>query len=97
MSPAKINAQVTHAVARAAGPICADFYGEANSVVAVVLRAKSEDKLHNLANKCKSYKVPYGLQVDRGINGVPAGTPTVLCVGPAPVADVDQIIGKLQL
>lgn len=63
----------------------------------VVVKVSSLEELEELEKKCRSYRLPVALVIDRGLTQLPPNTPTALGIGPAPEADIDKITGGLKL
>ncbi|MEM2094799.1 MAG: peptidyl-tRNA hydrolase Pth2 [Candidatus Bathyarchaeia archaeon] len=63
----------------------------------VVVKVTSLEELLELEKKCKSYRLPVALVVDRGLTQIPPNTPTALAIGPAYEADIDKLTGELKL
>jgi len=63
----------------------------------VAVRVSSLEELMELEKKCRSYRLPAALIVDRGLTQLPPNTPTALGIGPAAEADVDKVTGGLKL
>ena len=65
--------------------------------ICIVCYVKKESDFEKLKKKCDENYVQYAVQYDAGYNHVPAGTPTCMCIGPAPVSLVDKATKRLQL
>lgn len=63
----------------------------------VVVRVDSERDLHELKMAADAHDLVTSLISDAGLTEVPPGTVTVLGIGPAANAQVDQITGRLPL
>lgn len=63
----------------------------------VAVRVSSLEELEELEKKCRSYRLPVALIIDRGLTQLPPNTPTALGIGPATEADVDKVTGGLKL
>lgn len=63
----------------------------------VAVKVSSLEELEVLERKCRSYRLPVALIVDRGLTQLPPNTPTALGIGPAPEAEIDKVTGGLKL
>lgn len=63
----------------------------------VVLAAEGVEHLYQLYDKAKGLGIPTAVVVDAGLTEIPPGTPTAICVGPAPDEAVDAVTGELKL
>eukprot|EP01133_Synstelium_polycarpum_P006697 gene6697-7788_t len=70
-----------------------EIYGQAK----VTLKVNNEKDLVDLEKAAKSADVPHYLVVDAGRTQIASGSFTVLAIGPAPIAKIDAITGKLGL
>jgi len=62
-----------------------------------VVKVESVDDFHTLNRKAKRLDIVSYIVVDAGYTEIPAGTETVLGIGPAPSSIIDQITGNLSL
>lgn len=96
-------AQAVHAALRAVTNearsmmALSEIYEHYPAPICIVCYVKNETKLLNLTEKVKKARLPYGLQRDAGHNFVEAGTPTVLCIGPASESEINEVTKRLQL
>ena len=70
---------------------------EANGQPKVTLKCESEDDLMVLLTKARSLGLVSAVIADAGRTQIAPGSKTVLAVGPAPGAMVDQVTGSLKL
>lgn len=63
----------------------------------VAVRVSSLEELEELEKKCRSYRLPVALVVDRGLTQLPPNTSTALGIGPAPESEIDRVTGGLKL
>ena len=63
----------------------------------IVLGVQSEEELLRLAEHAAALKLPFHIVQDAGRTQVEPGTRTVLGIGPAPSALIDQVTGTLSL
>mmetsp|Transcript_34447 Transcript_34447/g.97141 ORF Transcript_34447/g.97141 Transcript_34447/m.97141 type:complete len:186 (+) Transcript_34447:161-718(+) len=63
----------------------------------IALKVTSEEQLLALEAEAKRRGVPHYLVADAGRTQIAAGSITVLGLGPAPIADLDEITGHLKL
>lgn len=71
--------------------------GESTGQVKIALQANSEKQLEKLQAKAISLGLVARVVRDAGRTQIPAGTVTVLGVGPGPMAVVDKVSGDLKL
>ena len=62
-----------------------------------VVKVESEDDFYPIRESAEELNIATSLIVDAGHTEIPAGTKTVLGIGPAPSNLVDQITGDLSL
>jgi len=102
LSNGKLAAQVAHAAV-----VCALDTKKQNSKwfnrwqneggKKAVVKVDSEKDFYPLKEKAEKLKIVTYLVVDAGHTEIPAGTKTVLGVGPAPENLIDQVTGDLPL
>ena len=63
----------------------------------VAVKVQSLEELLEIEKKCRSYRLPVALIIDRGLTQIPPNTPTALGIGPAAEADIDKVTGGLKL
>ena len=100
LSPGKLAAQVAHAAVD-----CAMFTKRKNSkwynkwqkegAKKVVAKVESEKDFYPLKEKADSLNIVTKIISDAGHTEIPAGTKTVLGLGPAPSNIIDQVTGSL--
>jgi PTH2 family peptidyl-tRNA hydrolase len=102
MSKGKIAAQAGHAAVSAAQEAYTrhrkwweTWLYEGQKKVA--LKVPSEKELGDLEEAADDLGLPHALIVDRGLTEIPEGSVTCLGIGPAPVAMIDRLTGKLKL
>ena len=99
MGEGKLAAQVAHASLQAyedaANSARQDWKG--NGQKKVVLRADSESRLFELAERADIDGLPHSLVRDAGHTQLEPGTTTALAVGPAADDRVDSVTGDLPL
>lgn len=99
MSPGKVAAQAAHAAIgafeRASKKAIATWqeYG----VTKIVLAAKDEEHLIELAQRAAVYGLPHFLVVDAGRTEIEPGSVTALGIGPAEDPRINQITAQLRL
>src|SRR3989337_2405879 len=99
LSKGKLAVQVAHAA------VSASDFADRNARVGwmeggqkkVVLRVPALRDLFELKEIARREGLPTALIQDAGLTEVPAGTITVLGVGPAEVGELDKITGHLKL
>jgi PTH2 family peptidyl-tRNA hydrolase len=99
MGRGKLCAQAAHGavLAAAAAPPALLAAWVRGGQPKVVLRAASEAALRALLAAAGAAGVRAALVTDAGRTQVPAGTPTVVAVGPAAAAEVDALCGAMKL
>jgi len=100
LSPDKLAAQVAHAAVD-----CALYTKSSNSnwfnkwqkegAKKVVAKVESEKDFYPLKEKAESLNIVTKIVSDAGRTEIPAGTKTVLGIGPAPNNIIDQVTGNL--
>lgn len=100
MGRGKIAAQASHAaVAAALANIGSpDFRAWLrDGQPKVVLRASSEEQLHEITEQATAAKLPVQVIHDAGRTQVTEGAPTCCAIGPAPASRIDAVTGELSL
>ncbi|KAL0950872.1 hypothetical protein HGRIS_007631 [Hohenbuehelia grisea] len=102
MSPGKVAAQCSHATLACYKALAKKNpklvkHWERTGQAKIALKAKSEDELQELEALAKSLNLCARSIQDAGHTEVDPGTTTVLGIGPAPVALINQVTGKLRL
>lgn len=102
LSPGKLAAQVAHAAVN-----CALSTKKNNSkwfhkwqtegAKKIVVKVDSVDGFFVLKEKAEQLKISTSLIEDAGHTEIPAGTKTVLGIGPAPNNIIDQVTGELHI
>ena len=62
-----------------------------------VVKVGGEDDFYPLEKKAKQLKIVSHIVIDAGHTEIPAGTKTVLGIGPAPSNVIDQVTGGLPI
>jgi len=62
-----------------------------------VVKVETEKDFYPLKEKAEELKIVSHIITDAGLTEIPAGTKTVLGIGPAPSNLIDQITGDLQI
>ena len=102
LSPGKLAAQVAHAavacvlLTKKNKPEWFKKWQDEGGKKAVV-KAENEDEFYPLKEKAETLNIATNLVIDAGYTEIPAGTKTVLGLGPAPDNLIDQITGDLPL
>ena len=63
----------------------------------IVTKVESTEDFYILKEKAESLKISTSLIEDAGHTEIPAGTKTVLGIGPAPSNIIDQVTGNLKI
>lgn len=102
LSPGKLAAQVAHAAV-----VCAlDTKGKNSKwftkwqnegAKKAVLKVETEQDFYELKQKAKDLKIVAHIISDAGHTEIPAGTKTVIGIGPAPDNIIDQVTGELPI
>ena len=102
LSPGKLAAQAAHAAVA-----CAFSTKKNNSkwfnnwqnegAKKAVVKVESIDDFYSLKEKAEQLKIAAYIIEDAGHTEIPAGTKTVLGLGPAPSKAIDQVTGELPL
>jgi PTH2 family peptidyl-tRNA hydrolase len=102
LSPGKLAVQVAHAANTCAITAQKDenryfklWFNEGQKKV--VVKVPSEQDLHELKETARAKGLIAHLIQDAGMTEIPAGTTTVLGIGPGPNAIVDSVTGRLPL
>jgi len=102
MSPGKIAAQVGHATLGAyldaveIHPAWVSDWLE-NGAMKVTVKVPDANAMEDLKAKAEAAGVPTHIVADAGHTQIPAGSRTILAIGPAPIAMVDSIARHLPL
>jgi PTH2 family peptidyl-tRNA hydrolase len=102
LSRGKLAAQCGHAVAecvlraRKVSPRTLDRYRR-DGGRKIVCKAPDEDSLRRILGRAKSAGLVTYLVSDAGHTEIPAGTVTVVGIGPGPRSSIDAITGDLSL
>ena len=102
LSPGKLAAQVAHAAVACAldtkkhNPKWFNKWQNEGGKKAVV-KVDSEKDFYPLKEKAEHLKIVTAVIEDAGHTEIPAGTKTVLGIGPAPENIIDQVTGGLPL
>ena len=102
LSPGKLAAQVAHAAVactlntKKTKPKWFNKWMDDGGKKAVV-KVESVDDFQPLSRKAKRLDIVSYAVVDAGHTEIPAGTETVLGIGPAPSNIIDQVTGDLSL
>ncbi|GLB36394.1 putative peptidyl-trna hydrolase [Lyophyllum shimeji] len=102
MTPGKIAAQCGHATLACYKALVKKNpklvqHWERTGQAKIALKATSEEQILELEAIAKSLNLCARSIVDQGLTQVAEGTRTVLGIGPAPVALVNEVTGKLRL
>ena len=63
----------------------------------VIVKVRDEDDFYPLEKKARQLKIVSHIITDAGHTEIPAGTKTVLGIGPAPSNLIDQVTGSLSI
>lgn len=102
MGKGKIAAQVGHASVKAVlnlgkiNPIALEAY-LSKGQKKICLKVPDSEHLTNLQDECKKRGIPCSAIHDAGHTQIPAGSFTVLAIGPAEDELVDSVVGDLKL
>ena len=102
MGKGKIAAQVGHASVKAVlglgkiNPIALEAY-LSKGQKKICLKVPDSEYLTNLQEECKRRGIPCSAIHDAGHTQIPAGSFTVLAIGPAEDELVDSVVGDLKL
>ena len=102
LSAGKLAAQVAHAAVVCAidgkkqNPRWFNKWQSEGGKKAVV-KVDSENDFYPLEKKAKQLKIVSHIVIDAGHTEIPAGTKTVLGIGPAPSNIIDQVTGGLPI
>ena len=106
MGKGKIAAQVAHAAVGLFDDIISGKneyqqsaleYWNTFGAKKIVLKAPNLDTIINVSKLCKEAKLPYVVISDAGHTQIPAGSVTVLGVGPDSSEKIDKITGGFKL
>lgn len=102
LSKGKLSAQAAHAAvnaalttSRVANQNLKDWQGE--GARKIVVEARNLEHLKRVYGEARADGLVAEMITDAGHTEIPAGTVTVVAIGPAPRAEVDAIIGSLPL
>jgi PTH2 family peptidyl-tRNA hydrolase len=100
LSPGKLAAQVAHAAVACAFEAKKDnpkWFNkwQLEGGKKVILKVDSETDFYPLKEKAEELKLVHFIISDAGQTEIPAGTKTVLGLGPAPSNFIDQVTGDL--
>lgn len=102
LSPGKLAAQVAHAAVNCALSTKKNNLKwfnkwQAEGAKKAVVKVELLEEFYPLKEKAERLDISTSLVEDAGHTEIPAGTKTVLGVGPAPDNIIDQVTGKLSL
>jgi PTH2 family peptidyl-tRNA hydrolase len=102
LSPGKLAAQVAHASVACALSTKKNnskwFYKwQTEGAKKAVVKAENEEEFFSLKQKAEQLKIAAFIVEDAGHTEIPAGTKTVLGIGPAPNNLIDQVTGNLSI
>jgi PTH2 family peptidyl-tRNA hydrolase len=102
LSPGKLAAQVAHAAVACALEIkkknakwFTKWQNEGGKKA--VVKVECEKDFYSLKERAEQLKIVTSLIIDAGHTEIPAGTKTVLGIGPAPDNIIDKVTGDLPL
>lgn len=99
LSKGKLAAQVSHgsveSMLRSSKDLINAWRDE--GMKKVVLKAASKEELYKLKEQCKEAGLTCALITDAGHTELPAGTVTVLGIGPDKESKIDKVTGKLPM
>lgn len=108
MSPAKLAVQVAHAsvgaiyagvgsndIPRLPAATLKNWFGE--GFRKVILKAKDETQIWDLAKECQKQEIPYFVVHDFGLTELEPNTLTCIGIGPDLNQNIDKITGRLGL
>lgn len=102
LSPGKLAAQVAHAAVACAFDTKKQnpkwfMKWQSEGGKKAVLKVECEEEFYPLKEKAEQLKIVSHIICDAGHTEIPAGTKTVLGIGPAPSNIIDQITGELPI
>ena len=102
LSPGKLAVQVAHAAVACSldtKKVNSKWFNkwQIEGAKKAVVKVEEEEDFYALKEKADELKVIANIITDAGLTEIPAGTKTVLGIGPAPSNLIDQITGHLQL
>ncbi|MCK4896637.1 MAG: peptidyl-tRNA hydrolase Pth2 [Candidatus Heimdallarchaeota archaeon] len=63
----------------------------------VTVKVKSEEEIHELAEKARRLDIPFAIINDAGLTQLPPGTTTVIGIGPSLEQNIDKVSKELSL
>lgn len=63
----------------------------------VTVKVKSEEEIHELAEKARRLNIPFAVINDAGLTQLPPGTTTAIGIGPSLEQNIDKISKELPL
>ncbi len=102
LSPGKLAAQVAHAAVTCAIETKKEnskwfFKWQEEGAKKAVLKVETEKEFFLLKKKAEELKISAFIIEDAGHTEIPAGTKTVIGIGPAPSNLIDQVTGDLSI